>query len=244
MRVLVLLACLVALSIAANYNTYVEDKKIKFNYDVHKDLPLSLYVEGELDPRNENMNRIQAFLKLANKYIPILESLAGKQNDLKWERRWSIQFAGVNLDVYAYFQLMVGWKVNPGNYTMGRFDVTYYPFVYGTTFGRVNGTTWLAVGSTEVGLLYVLAYTPISLQLYNSAKVCFQGSYVVEPVRLRQHLFAALTECHDEVLDDIISGHPFDWKCNLTAPVNITIWDMNFTNMITGDFIPQTCIQF
>jgi len=242
-RSLVVLACIIAFSCAMT--AYQNEDKIKFNYDVHEGLPFSIFVEGELDPKNEQNNKIQAFLRLANKYIPILESLAGKENELKWERYWRIQFAGVDVDVYGYFQLIVGWRVNPGGYTQDRFDVTYYPFVWGGTYGSVNGTTWLAVGSAEAGLRYVFAYAPISLQLYSSGRVCFQGSYVVEPVHFRSHLFAALTECHDEIIDEVLDGHFLPvWKCNLTAPVNVTVFDVNFTDPFTGDFLPQTCFDF
>jgi hypothetical protein len=241
-KTLVLLACLVACGYS--WDAYAEDKSIKFNYDVHEGLPFSIYMEGELDPKNEQNNKINAFLRLANKYIPILESFAGKENNLKWEQTWVISFAGVNLDVYAYFQLIVGWRVNPGGYTSDRFDVTYYPFVWGGTYGRLNGTTWLAVGSSETGLRYVYAYAPISLQLFSTGRVCFQGSYVVEPVHLYSHLFAALTECHDEILDDLLDNRSiFDWTCNFTAPVNTTVVDANLTDSFTGDIIGQTCFN-
>lgn len=245
MRVIILIACILAVVTAGSMNTFAEDKKIKFTYDVHDGSPVGIYMEGELDPRNENMNKIQTFLKLAGKYIPILESLSGKNGELKWERVWRIVFAGVNIDVYAYFQLVVGWKVNPGGYTTDRFDVEYIPFVYGGTYGRVNGTTFLAIGNTQVGLRYVLAYAPISLQLFKVGKVCFQGTYVAEPVHFVTRLYAALTECHDEILDDLIERRSiFDWTCNLTAPVNLTVFDINFTDRYTGNIVPQTCISF
>ena len=245
MRTMILIACFLALAMSTSLNTYEQDKLIKFNYEIHEDSPIGLYMEGELDPRNEQSNKIQTFLRLANKYIPVLESLSGANNELKWERVWHVSFAGVNLDVYGYFQLVVGWRVNPGGQSEGRYDVTYTPFVWGGTYATVNGTSFLAVGSTEVGVQYVLAYAPISIQLFNTGRVCFQGSWVVEPVHLRNHLFAALTECHDEILDDLIEGRDiFDWSCNLTMPVNVTIFDINFTDRMAGDFIPQTCFDF
>lgn len=245
MRVIILIACILAVAMSTTMNTYAEDQKIKFNYDIHEGSPIGLYMEGELDPRNENMNKIQTFLRLAGKYIPVLESLAGKNTELKWERVWHIVFAGVKVDIYGWFQLIVGWRVNPGGYTTSQFDVEYIPFVYGGTYGRVNGTSTFAVGSTEAGLRYALAYAPIALQLFQSGKVCFQGTYTVEPVHFRQHLYAALTECHDEILSDLIDGHAtFHWTCNLTMPANLTLFDVNFTDRYVGSIVPQTCVQF
>uniref|UniRef100_A0A7S3NFQ6 Uncharacterized protein n=1 Tax=Euplotes harpa TaxID=151035 RepID=A0A7S3NFQ6_9SPIT len=240
--VAVALLCVVS---SAPLRAYEENKQIKFDYDVYGDSPIGLYVSGLIDPRNENLNKIQTFIKLANQYIPVLESIANANQELKWERRWNVNVMGFNVDVYAYFQLYVGWRVNPGGYTTDRFDVTYTPFVWGMTYGNLNGTSFPAVGQTSFGLQYAYAYAPISVQLYKAGKICFQGSYVVEPVNLRNHLFAALNECRDEILDDLINGGKiFDWACNYTNPVNITIWDKNFTNRMAGDFIGQTCFNF
>ena len=245
MKFAIFFALIVAVAFSAPLSAYEENKMIKFAYDTQEDSPLSFYVEGSINPRNDEQNKIQAFLKLANKYIPILESLGSSNNELKWERYWRVQFAGVNLDVFAYFQLIVGWKVNPGGYTTDRFDVTYTPFVWGGTYGSINGTTWPAIGSTDAGLQYVYSYAPISVQLYKQGKICFQGTYVIEPVMFRNHLFAALNECHDEILTDLIDGTSWpNWRCNFTAPVNITVWDINFTNRMAGDFIPLTCFEF
>ena len=245
MKSIIIVALVLALVYSSPLNTYKEGNLIKFDLDVYQDAPVSLLMTGQINPRDEKMNKIQTFLKLANQYIPILESLAEKNNELKWERTWNINVAGFNVQVFGYFQLIVGWRVNPGGYTADRFDVTYTPFVWGSTFASVNGTSWLAVGSTEAGLQYVNAYAPIALRLYKEGRVCFQGSYAVEPIHLRQHIDAALTECHDEILDDLINGHTiFDFRCNLTEEVNINIFDVNFTDPIRGDFISETCIGF
>lgn len=245
MRILFLIAVLLIAVQSSPINAYEQDKMIKFEYDMHQESPVGLYIEGLLDPRNDNQSKLQTFLKLANKYIPILESIAMNENSLKWERYWHFDFLGVNIDAYYYFQLIVGWRVNPGGITDDRFDVTYTPFVWGGTYGRLNGTTWPAVGSTEAGLQYVYTYAPISVQLFKAGKICFEGVYHVEPIIFRNHLFAALNECEDEILGDLIDGTSFpDWKCNYNSPVNITIWDINFTDPMSGAFIPQTCFDF
>jgi hypothetical protein len=243
-KTIVLLAFVVAFGTAWNMSPSTEEKVIKFNYDLQESLPFSIYVDGQLDPRNEENNKIQAFLRLAGKYIPILESLSGKNNELKWERDWNINFLGVSLNIHGYFQLIVGWRVNPGGYTQDRFDVTYYPFVWGGTAASTTGNATLVSGEARVWLRYAYAYAPISLQLFSSGKVCFQGSYVVEPVHLKNHLYVALQECHDEIIDEVISGHFLPvWKCNAVAPVNVTAIDVNLTDEYKGDIIAQTCID-
>ena len=246
MKVILILAVVVALAMSSPLNLEKVDNLIKFDLDVHQDIPIGLVMKGQIDPRNEQMNKIQTFLRLAGEYIPVLESMANAENDLTWERHWHVGIMGFNTDISFFFQLIVGWRVSPGGQTADRFDVTYTPFVWGGTWGTVNGTSWPAVGSIEAGIQYVLAYAPISLSLFSNGRVCFRGSYAVEPVHIRQHMFLALNACQDEILDDLINGRVplINWQCNFTNPVNVTVWDENITTGIYGDFIGETCIDF
>ena len=156
MKSIFFFALVIALACSAPFNVFKDEDKIKFDLDVYEDAPISLFMKGEINPRNEEDKKIQTFLKLANQYIPILETMSeSKENELKWERHWHIGVLGFNIDVSTYFQLIVGWRVNPGGYTTDRFDVTYTPFVWGGTYAQLNGTSFPAVGSTEVGLQYV-----------------------------------------------------------------------------------------
>lgn len=242
LRTLLLISCIVAMSFA--FHSFTEDQMIKFNFDTNEEQPFGVFLKGQLDPKNNENNKIQAFLKLANKYIPILESLQGMKQGLKWERYWNIRFAGVNLLVHGYFQLYIGWAVNPGTYTGDRFDVQYIPYVWGATYGVTNGTTFLANGTAGAGVRYVFAYAPISLQLFRSGKVCFQGSYVVEPVHSRGLIAGTLLGCWDEIIDEVLDGHftPV-WKCEGTPGFNVTVLDVNWTEYMGGDFLPQNCID-
>lgn len=243
MKSIIFVALILAIAYCGPLNLYEENKMVKFDFDISEDSPVGLFVKGEIDPRNDNSRKIQAFIKLANQYIPILEQIADAENNLTWNRRWHVGVLGFNVDITAEFSLIVGWRVTPGGYTTDRFDVIYTPFVWGGARATFNGTSFPAVGSADVGVRYVDAYAPIAFTLYKAGRVCFRGSYVVETVHLRNHLFAALNACQDEILDDLINGHTiFEWRCNYTNPVNITIWDVNFTDAIRGDFIGETCI--
>ena len=240
----VLLALLVATCLASGFNTYEEDGQIKFRMDVHHTSPIGLVVEGLVDPRFESNNKIQAFVKLANEYIPVLESMAQNENSLKYERYWNYSVAGIDLSVYWYFQLIVGWTVQPGSSSANFYEVTYTPFVWGGTYGSLNGTTWPVVGSTGTGVQYVHAYAPIGVTLYKEGKVCFGGVWTVEPVALKTDVFVALNECWDEIIDEVINGVPIHLTCNYTVPQNFTLLNVNFTDTYTGDLIPEICFNF
>ena len=245
MKAIVILAILLGLACSAQIGTYAEDSKIKFSIDAHEESPIGLTFRGMIDPLNETQNKIQTFIRLANQYIPILEALAGETNELTYEYNYRINIAGFVLDLNVNFNLWVGWRVNPGGYTSDRFDVVYTPFVYGFASNRINGSSFPAIGTHELQITYVNVTVPISLQLFSSSKVCFKGSYVVEPVKVTDRLFAALNACENEIIDKVIAGAGFmDFKCNFTNPVNATLMDRTFTNRMAGDFIAQTCLNF
>ena len=244
MKYIVILAIILAWSMSAPIKTSVVDNQINFSLDVHENSPLGLVLEGILDPREDSNNKIQAFLKLANQYIPILESFATQENELKYERYWYVQFAGVDLTVYWYFQLLIGWRVKPGSYSDNYFDVTYTPFAWGATYGSVNGTTWPYYGGLRAGTRYLTVYAPVGVQLYREGKICFGGTYTVEPVSAGIHMDGAPKECYDEVIDEILSGVPLTLNCNYISPINITLVDVNLTDTYSGEFIPQTCFNF
>lgn len=239
---IILFAMLIAACMAASFIGNKETGNIDFEMDVHQDSPIGFFVKGSIDPKQDTNNKIQAFLRLANQYIPLLESIANNENSLKYTRDWHVQFAGINLDIHWWLQLIVGWRVVPGSYSANFYEVTYTPFLHGATFGRVNGTTWPAVGSTRLGLQYVNAYAPTAVTLYREGKVCFSSRYVVDPIHLENHVFAALNACEAEIIDEIINQQPIHLGCNYTNPVNFTLFNANLTSSFNGNIIGETCI--
>ena len=245
MKIAIILAVVLVIACASPFTATTADKPIKFDLDFYEDSPIGFSMKGQVSPRNEQQNKIETFLRLAGEYIPILESLANNDNSLTYTRRWHIGVLGFNLDVNVYFQLIVGWRVQPGNGTAGRFDVVYTPFAWGKTSAGINGTSWPAVGSTEAVLNYLDISAPISLSLYQAGRICFRGGYVAEAVTFHHNLYGSLRECQDEILDDLINGTPiFVWSCNYIAPVNTTIFDLSLVDGFFGDIVGETCIDF
>jgi hypothetical protein len=239
-----LLAVAMIVMVACASSPYYDDGKIKFNMDLHQDSPIGLIFSGSIDPRMETNNKIQTFLKLAGQYIPILEALQGLGNGLQYEYTYRISVMGITIDIYAYFQLYVGWQVTPGGSTPSSYEVTYTPFIHGWTKGRFNGTTWPAAAMTDTRIDYIKVNAPIGVTLYNNRRICFGGKYNYFPLSLRTEMFAALLGCEDEIIDELINQTPITLKCNYTNPVNFTLFDKNFTNAVTGNLIPETCFNY
>mmetsp|Transcript_38865 Transcript_38865/g.70778 ORF Transcript_38865/g.70778 Transcript_38865/m.70778 type:complete len:245 (+) Transcript_38865:1-735(+) len=244
MRIIFWIAIILAVAVAAPVTTEVVDKQISIKMDMHEDSPIGLYMEGLFDPKDEGNNKLQAFLKLANQYIPILESLANASNDLTYERTWRVQFVGVDVIVDFYLQLIIGWKVTPGQYFGDSYDITYTPFAHGVTYIRGNGTTWPYYGSLGAGTRFITFDAPVGVQLFKEGKICFGGQYILDSIHAGIHMEGAPKQCADEIIDNLIDGVPIHLDCEYISPVNITLVDVNFTDPHVGEFIPQTCFDF
>jgi len=245
MKTIIFFALVLALVCSMPFTMTKANEPVKFDLDLYEESPIGFTMRGQIDPRNEQLNKIETFLRLADQYIPVLESIASNENSLTWRRNWQVTVLGFNLEIYLDFQLKVGWKAKPGSEQVDKFDVVYTPFAWGRTSVGVNGTSWPVEGSSKSVLQFLHAYAPIAFSLYQSGKVCFKGGYAVAPVTFFHHIFASLRECQDEILDDLINGTPiFVWTCDMIAPVNASVIDLVLYDGMSGDLVPETCIEF
>ena len=245
MKTILFIAVVLAFACALPSFDAKMDKPVNFDVDLFEDSPISFAMRGQVNPLNEQQNKIETFVRLAGEYIPVLESIADKQGSLTWTDRWVVNIAGFNVVLDVYFQLIVGWRVQPGSALAGRFDVVYTPFAWGQTWARVNGTTWPAEGSAIAVLDYLNFTAPISFSLYQAGQICFNGGYNLEPVTFYNNLFLTLRECRDEILNDLINNDPiFVWTCNWVAPVNATLFDLHLYDGFAGSLISNQCITF
>ncbi len=236
----VLFIALFAAAMAANM--YQEDGNIKFDVDLHESSPIGFAFKGQINPMDDTKNQVGAFLKLANEYIPILQELSEQQGTLQFERRWYVNFAGADLTIYFHFDLVVGWTVQPGDLADNFYEVTYTPFVWGSTFGRVNGTTWPAVGFARLGVEYIHFEMPTAITIYRDGRFCFDSFYTVEPVHVSSQFGAALRECKAEIIDEIVNSQPIHLGCTLTADVDVNWLNEDLTSRIERVIIGETCI--
>ena len=228
----------------ATLQTKEENGQIKFSLDVHQDTPMGLYLEGIIDPRQETNNKIQAFIKIANKYIPFLESLASSNKEIRYQTQWSYNLGAFKVNFYYNFFLIVGWKVRQGLSNDNFYEVTYIPYVWsgGQEEDSLNGTFFQIYEQT--GLLLAFAYAPIGVTLYREGRACFKGNYTAMPVSLRTDLSISLLGCQAEIVDEIINSIPIHLDCDPTPVQNFTYFDYNFTDYYSGDFLPEVCIGF
>ncbi|CAI2378342.1 unnamed protein product [Moneuplotes crassus] len=243
MKLLIALIALIAFSTAANI--YEEDGNIKFDVDMDQTSPISFAVKGQMNPLDDTQNKITAFLKLANEYIPILENLSKDQTVLRYQHTWHFNnIPGIDLTFYWFFDLIIGWTVTPGDVAENFYEVTYMPFAWGTTYGRLNGTTWPAIGYIRLGVEYLDFRMPTAFTLYRDGKVCFDSSYIVTPIHVSSQLGGALRECKAEILDEILNQQAITLGCSYVQDIDILFLDEDLTSRVEHQIIGETCIGF
>ena len=238
MKVLIV-AALVAMTLAAP-SLLENEGKINFEYDSAPDMPVGLTLQGQIDPKSETSNKISAFLRLANQFIPVLESL-DKESNLEYSGFQCWGGSDTNFCVYYAFKLVVGWRVYQGGYTSGAYNITYVPFAEG--YGSANATTvtWPIRGTYSSYMNIVRAYAPIGVQLYRSGQVCFGGYYYMLPTSLTTGIASELKQCYEQVLDDILGTGTRYTNCGWSNALNFTHLVFNFTDYMRADFLQQRC---
>jgi hypothetical protein len=107
---IIALALLLAFAFALNMKG--GDGLINFEFDPSEEDTFSLVLKGSIDPKNELNNKISTFLKLADYYIPVLESINNEANNLKWIGAWQFNLGPLGtVGFVGSFNLVVGWNV-------------------------------------------------------------------------------------------------------------------------------------
>lgn len=240
--VALLFACASAFSLKG------EEGLVKFELDANKDSPVGLVMKGHIDPKDETNNKIETFVKLASAYIPILESIKNENNNLQYIFTETISLGSFgSITLHGNFEIIVGWKVqvnsNDLNMTSDHLNVAYIPFITGFTNAGLQGDTYPARGYYNATLWFARAYTVISLQIFNTGNVCFEGTGFLWPVQLTSAISSSLKACQAEILDEVFNGIPIVFGCNYTAPFVTPHLDISFTQNFTKPLIGQTCVN-
>lgn len=246
MKSMIAIACLLAFASALSITG--AEKTIDFEFDPTRDSLFGMVMKGSIDPKNEENNKISTFLKLANTYIPILESMNNKDNNLKWvyTNMFSLGPLG-NVGFTGSFNLVVGWNVyvnSSMSASMGTYlSVTYVPFAWGWTDANLTVNNYLALGTYNSTLYYTRTYVEVGLQIYSGGEVCFMGNAFFWPVQLVTNLSSSLVSCQDEIIMNLINQVPITFSCNASVPFNMTHLNISFTQNMTQSVVNTTCVN-
>ena len=221
---------------------------VDFEFDPMDNSLFGLVMKGSIDPKNELNNKISTFLKLANTYIPVLESLNNEGNNLKWWGSWLFDLGPLGtIGVTGSFNLVVGWNVYVNSSmdpTLGTYlDVTYVPFAWGWTDANLTLSNYLAMGVYNATLYYARTYVAISLNIFQGGQVCYMGNAYFWPVQLVTNLSSSLVSCQDEIIANVLAQTPITFMCNASVPFNMTHLNISFTQNMTSMVVNQSCVN-
>jgi len=181
---IIALALLLAFAFALNLKG--GEGLINFDFDPAEEEMFGIVMKGSIDPKNELNNKISTFLKLADYYVPILESINNEANNLKWIGNWQFNLGPLGtVGFIGSFNLIVGWNValNQSSGALGTYlDVQYIPFAWGWADGNITVNNYLALGQYNSTLYYTRSYAIIDLQIYEGSEICFTGNAYYWPI--------------------------------------------------------------
>lgn len=228
-----IIALVLLLTYALALNLKGGEGMINFEFDPSEGDMFGMVLKGSIDPKNEMNNKISTFLKLADYYVPVLESINNEANNLKWIGAWSFNLGPLGtVGFVGSFNLVVGWNValNQTMGTLGSYlDVQYIPFAWGWADGNVTLGNYLAMGTYNSTLYYARTYVIVDLQIYGGGEVCFSGNAHFWPVQLVTNLSSSLLSCQDEIIENVIDQTPIQLMCNASVPFNMTHLNISFT---------------
>jgi hypothetical protein len=244
----IIIALALFLTFATALNIHGDQGLVNFEFDPSESDVFGLVMRGSIDPKNELNNKIATFLKLANYYVPVLESINNQGNNLKWIGAWTINLGPIGtVGLTGGFNLVVGWNValnNTMSTSLGQYlDISYVPFAWGWATANASLNNWLAVGGYNATLYYSRAYVIVDLQIYGGGEVCYGGNAYFWPVQLVTNLSSSLLACQDEIIENIINYQPIDLMCNSTVPFTMTHLNISFTANMTQGLVSNACIN-
>lgn len=242
MKYLILLVALVALA-TAQMSAYPNGDTMDFDMDLNPGMPVGFALKGKVDPRDEINNKLTAFLKLAEVYIPVIETMGTEGANLKWDRTIDITILGWGIQLYIDFEFVIGWRVSITDEIAGNlWNITYDPFAHGYFNTSVSGVTPMIRGSYYSEFDFVDAHAPIAVEIFDT-QVCLDMDYRLYPITLRTHMDIELRECQQEILDMLTHGNVFYWDCEYGHRLDADHFDITFVEYISGNLGSEICFN-
>jgi hypothetical protein len=176
MRVILLLGLALA---AATAFTLTRNGDSGFDFDYShfgEDSPIDLKLSGSYDKDDETKREITAFVNIFGQMFPVFEKVMSPQEELTYSWNWC-SAAGSFMRTCLYFDahLVVGWKVNQIGIDDTLYNITYSPFVNGTS----SGGTSLSASFFKLGVAGVDNFfrfeVPISLEFDGFNRLCYSA---------------------------------------------------------------------
>jgi len=220
---------------------------VEFSHEIMQGLAglIDITLEGKIDHDDMNSNKLGAFVNIAGRAFPILESMGITEKSLEFTEKSCYDLGWVSGCGGFTFEFYIGWHVTNGTAKDYEFlNVTYVPYVSGVGSIFASAETWVFKFQTNLGSRFVDIKVPISTQL-NFAKdieYCYDGNAEIYDPTALFTFEATVKSCRADMADNIYNPSRFDYDCAYGSPiilplVNITNPDVLYYNLLTKNCI-------
>ena len=220
---------------------------LKFTQDIFQLIEgvAQITMEGKINSDDTEMNKLGAFLNIAGKSIPLLESMGLTEQKLEFIEKWCYNYAFFSGCTGFTFEFYVGWRVTNGTAQDYEYlNVTYVPYVRGDGQVYIDLDTWAYEFDGIFKSQFANIYAPISTQ-FNFAKdieFCYDGNAVIQDPNLLVTFETKVKSCQADMADNIMHPSDFGYTCTLGSPIVIPIINATESHNTYYNILSRTCL--
>lgn len=221
--------------------------EIQFSHELLEVLAgvIDVTLEGQFDLENLEANKLGAFLKIAGKTFPILESSGLTKNGLQFKEEYCWEWGFLTGCAGFTFEFYIGWYISDGTAEDYNFlNVTLVPFVQGEGSMYTNIETWPMKFSGDFASRFVNIDFPISNQLNfkDDVEFCYDANTeVIEPTLVLKFT-GTVKSCRADMADNIYHPGQFDYKCDYGSPIVVPVINNTDVPIQYYNLLSRTCL--
>jgi hypothetical protein len=220
---------------------------IRFTHDIFKIIEgiADITFEGKLNTEDNESNKLGAFLNIAGKTFPIIESMGLTEQKLEFTEKWCYDYGFVTGCSGFTFEFFIGWYVTNGTAVdYESLNVTYVPYVRGEGEVFVDADTWAYQFDSDFSSRFVNIHAPISTQLNFNKDVefCYDGNAIITDPGILVTFETKVKSCQADMADNVMHPTDFDYSCDFGSPIVIPILNYTDTAKTYYNIISRTCL--
>lgn len=207
---------------------------------------IDITLKGKIDHENIANNKLGAFVEIAGKAFPILESFGLNEDKLEFTEKYCWDQGFVSGCTSFTFEFYIGWYVTNGTAKDYQYlNVTYVPYIRGEGSVSANAAAWMLQLSANGNSRFVNIETPISNQInFNSTvQYCYGAiTKIIDPSFLFT-VQTAVKSCEADMAQNIIyNPGTFQYACAFGSPIVIPVVNYTDTPVTYYSLVARTCI--
>ena len=228
--------------------TNVDQNSLEFTYQVFKVVEglFDVTIEGTIERENLESNKLGAFVNIAGKTFPILQSMGLTEHKLEFTERFPYDLGWINGSYGFTFEFYIGWYVTNGSAQDYEYlNVSYVPYLRGEGSLFLDADTWAYEFDASFFSKYVNIKIPISTQLNfdKNVEFCYDGNANITDPTLLVTFDTKVKSCIADMALNIFE-RDFRYECGFGSPILIPLYNRTDVPATFYNLITRTCITF